>query len=95
MSGTVLRRSGPVGAGRAAAYIFFVPLVSLVVGAVPLGETLDLSLLPRAALVVIGCSWSTAGHTGGLSRGQPFAANTWMATSPLQVADSLIAQRPR
>ncbi|MGI9155356.1 MAG: DMT family transporter [Marmoricola sp.] len=46
-----------VGAGeasRAAAWIFFVPLVSLVVGAVLLGETLDLSLLLGAALVVVG-----------------------------------------
>ncbi len=41
-------------ASRAAAYIFFVPLVSLVVGAVLLGETLDLSLLLGAALVVVG-----------------------------------------
>ncbi|MDQ6640921.1 MAG: DMT family transporter [Actinomycetota bacterium] len=48
---------GLVGAGeasRAAAYIFFVPLVSLLVGAVLLGETLDLSLLLGAALVVVG-----------------------------------------
>lgn len=46
-----------VGAGEAssaASYIFFVPLVSLVVGAVLLGESLDLSLLLGAALVVIG-----------------------------------------
>ena len=48
---------GLVGAGeasRAAAYIFFVPLVSLVVGAVVLGERLDASLLLGAALVVLG-----------------------------------------
>ena len=41
-------------AGRAASYIFFVPLVSLVIGAVFLGETLGLSLLGGAALVILG-----------------------------------------
>ncbi len=41
-------------ASRAAAYIFFVPLVSLVVGGVLLGERLGLSLLLGAALVVLG-----------------------------------------
>jgi O-acetylserine/cysteine efflux transporter len=41
-------------ASRAAAYIFFVPLVSLVVGAVLLGERLGMSLLLGAALVVLG-----------------------------------------
>jgi drug/metabolite transporter (DMT)-like permease len=41
-------------ASRAAAYIFFVPLMSLVIGAVLLGETLGLSLLAGAALVVLG-----------------------------------------
>jgi O-acetylserine/cysteine efflux transporter len=41
-------------AGRAAAYIFFVPLVSLVIGATFLGEKLGLSLLVGAALVILG-----------------------------------------
>jgi drug/metabolite transporter (DMT)-like permease len=41
-------------AGRAAAYIFFVPLVSLAIGATFLGETLGLSLLAGAALVILG-----------------------------------------
>ena len=41
-------------AGRAASYIFFVPLVGVVVGAVLLDETLTLSLLLGAALVVLG-----------------------------------------
>lgn len=46
-----------VGSGdatRAAAVIFFVPLVSVAVGAVVLGESLPLSLLLGAALVVLG-----------------------------------------
>ena len=41
-------------AGRAASYIFFVPLVSLVIGAVFLHESLGLSLLIGAALVILG-----------------------------------------
>jgi drug/metabolite transporter (DMT)-like permease len=41
-------------AGRAASYIFFVPLVGVVVGAVLLDETLTVSLLVGAALVVLG-----------------------------------------
>jgi O-acetylserine/cysteine efflux transporter len=41
-------------AGRAASYIFFVPLVGVVVGAVVLDETLTASLLVGAALVVLG-----------------------------------------
>jgi drug/metabolite transporter (DMT)-like permease len=41
-------------AGRAASYIFFVPLVGVVVGAVLLDETLTASLLVGAALVVLG-----------------------------------------
>jgi drug/metabolite transporter (DMT)-like permease len=41
-------------AGRAASYIFFVPLISLVIGAVFLHETLGLSLLVGAALVIVG-----------------------------------------
>ena len=41
-------------AGRAASYIFFVPLVSLVIGAVFLHETLGPSLLAGAALVILG-----------------------------------------
>ncbi|MFL6003270.1 MAG: DMT family transporter [Nocardioides sp.] len=41
-------------AGRAASYIFFVPLVGVVVGAVLLDENLTLSLLVGAALVVLG-----------------------------------------
>jgi drug/metabolite transporter (DMT)-like permease len=41
-------------AGRAASYIFFVPLVGVVVGAVLLDETLTFSLLVGAALVVLG-----------------------------------------
>ena len=41
-------------ASRAAAYIFFVPLVSLLIGAVLLGERLGVSLLIGSALVVLG-----------------------------------------
>ena len=41
-------------ASRAAAYIFFVPLVSLVIGAALLGERLGVSLLLGSALVVLG-----------------------------------------
>jgi O-acetylserine/cysteine efflux transporter len=41
-------------AGRAAAYIFFVPLISLVIGAVFLHESLGPSLLAGAALVIVG-----------------------------------------
>ena len=41
-------------AGRAASYIFFVPLVSLVIGAVFLHESLGPSLLAGAALVIVG-----------------------------------------
>jgi O-acetylserine/cysteine efflux transporter len=41
-------------AGRAASYIFFVPIVSLVVGALFLGESVGLSLLGGAALVIVG-----------------------------------------
>ncbi len=43
-------------ASRASTYIFFVPLVSLVVGAVLLGERIGLSLLAGAALVIAGVS---------------------------------------
>lgn len=41
-------------AGRAASYIFFVPLVGVVVGVVLLDETLTVSMLIGAALVVLG-----------------------------------------
>ncbi len=41
-------------AGRAASYIFFVPLVGVLVGAVMLDETLTASLLVGALLVVLG-----------------------------------------
>jgi drug/metabolite transporter (DMT)-like permease len=41
-------------AGRAASYIFFVPLVSLAIGSVFLHETLGPSLLVGAALVILG-----------------------------------------
>jgi drug/metabolite transporter (DMT)-like permease len=41
-------------AGRAASYIFFVPLVSLVIGAVFLHESLGPSLLAGATLVIVG-----------------------------------------
>lgn len=41
-------------AGRAASYIFFVPLVGVLIGAVLLAETLTASLLVGAALVVLG-----------------------------------------
>ena len=45
----------PAGeAGRAASYIFFVPLISLVIGSVYLHETLGPSLLVGAALVILG-----------------------------------------
>ena len=41
-------------AGRVASYIFFVPLVSLLIGAVYLHEQLGASLLAGAALVIVG-----------------------------------------
>ncbi len=41
-------------AGRVASYIFFVPLVSLLIGAVLLHESLGLSLLAGAGLVIVG-----------------------------------------
>jgi drug/metabolite transporter (DMT)-like permease len=41
-------------AGQVASYIFFVPIVSLVIGAVVLGESLGASLLVGAALVIVG-----------------------------------------
>jgi drug/metabolite transporter (DMT)-like permease len=41
-------------AGRAASFIFFVPLISLGVGAVFLSESLGPSLLAGAALVIVG-----------------------------------------
>ena len=41
-------------ASRASSYIFFVPLVSLLLGAMFLGESLGVSLLAGAALVVLG-----------------------------------------
>lgn len=41
-------------ASRVAAYVFFVPLVSVLLGALFLGETLSLLLLVGAALVVCG-----------------------------------------
>jgi O-acetylserine/cysteine efflux transporter len=48
------RLVGSGEAGRAASYIFFVPVVSLVLGALLLGESLGLSLLVGAALVIVG-----------------------------------------
>jgi O-acetylserine/cysteine efflux transporter len=41
-------------AGRVASYIFFVPIVSLIIGALVLGESLGASLLIGAALVIVG-----------------------------------------
>jgi drug/metabolite transporter (DMT)-like permease len=41
-------------AGRAASYIFFVPIVSLLIGVLLLDETLGASLLAGAALVIVG-----------------------------------------
>jgi drug/metabolite transporter (DMT)-like permease len=41
-------------ASRVAAYVFFVPLIAVLVGVLFLGETLSLSLLVGAALVVSG-----------------------------------------
>jgi O-acetylserine/cysteine efflux transporter len=41
-------------ASRASAYVFFVPLVSLLIGAVLLHESLGVSLLAGSALVVLG-----------------------------------------
>jgi drug/metabolite transporter (DMT)-like permease len=41
-------------AGRAASYIFFVPIISLVIGAVFLDETLGATLLVGAGLVIVG-----------------------------------------
>lgn len=43
-------------ASRASTYIFFVPLVSLLIGALFLGEQIGLSLLAGSALVVAGVS---------------------------------------
>jgi drug/metabolite transporter (DMT)-like permease len=68
---------GLVGAGEAstaAAYIFFVPLVSLLVGAVLLGERLDASLLLGAALVVLGVFL--------VNRGSPEPAVSPSSTGP-------------
>ncbi len=45
---------GAGDAGRAASYIFFVPLISLAIGGVLLHETLGPSLLAGAALVILG-----------------------------------------
>ncbi|QWZ06502.1 DMT family transporter [Nocardioides panacis] len=53
-------------AGRAASYIFFVPLVSLSIGAVFLHETLGLSLLAGAALVVLGVYLVNRRPAGGV-----------------------------
>ena len=52
-------------ASRAAAYIFFVPLVSLLIGAVLLGERLGISLLLGSALVVLGVFLVNRGSSGG------------------------------
>jgi O-acetylserine/cysteine efflux transporter len=41
-------------AGRVASYIFFVPIVSLVIGGLVLHESLGASLLTGAALVIVG-----------------------------------------
>jgi drug/metabolite transporter (DMT)-like permease len=41
-------------ASRVSAYVFFVPLVSILIGALLLGETLSLSLVIGAALVISG-----------------------------------------
>jgi drug/metabolite transporter (DMT)-like permease len=45
---------GTGDAGRAASYIFFVPVVALLTGAVVLHESLGPSLLAGAALVIVG-----------------------------------------
>jgi O-acetylserine/cysteine efflux transporter len=45
---------GSGDAGRAASYIFIVPLISLVIGAVFLHESVGPSLLAGAALVIVG-----------------------------------------
>ncbi len=58
---------GLVGSGeasRAASYIFFVPLVSLAIGSLLLGETLGISLLIGAALVILGV-WLVNRRTAG------------------------------
>ncbi len=58
---------GLVGSGeasRAASYIFFVPLVSLLIGSLLLGETLGVSLLIGAALVILGV-WLVNRRTTG------------------------------
>jgi drug/metabolite transporter (DMT)-like permease len=52
-------------ASRAAAYIFFVPLVSLLIGAVLLGERLGISLLLGSALVVLGVFLVNRESSGG------------------------------
>ena len=54
LSGILVHGRSLRGAGRVASYIFFVPLVSLVIGAVYLHETLGPSLLAGAALVIVG-----------------------------------------
>jgi drug/metabolite transporter (DMT)-like permease len=53
-------------AGRAAAYIFFVPLVSLLIGAVFLHESLGPSLLAGAALVIVGVYLVNRRSRGGV-----------------------------
>lgn len=52
-------------AGRAASYIFFVPLISLAIGAVFLHETLGYSLLAGAVLVVAGVYLVNRGPAAG------------------------------
>ncbi len=50
-------------ASRVAAYVFFVPLVSVLIGALLLDEKLSISLLVGATLVV--CGIYLANHTPG------------------------------
>jgi O-acetylserine/cysteine efflux transporter len=54
-------------AGRAASYIFFVPLVSLAIGSVFLHETLGPSLLAGAGLVIFGVYLVNSSRFGRVS----------------------------
>jgi drug/metabolite transporter (DMT)-like permease len=58
-------------AGRVASYIFFVPIVSLVIGGLVLHESLGLSLLVGAALVIVGVYLVNRRATGRMRRQVP------------------------
>ena len=59
-------------ASRVAVYVFFVPLVSIVIGAIFLGEQLTLSLLVGTTLIVTGIYAVNHSSTGGLAAEKPY-----------------------